>query len=95
MQSLLKKKEAKDLASSFKSKYGRLPSFKELWSLADKVVLQKTEGEDVSIEDKISAKMQKMKESQLMKETRKKELAECRNTWAGFPFQPRAAPASM
>ncbi len=74
----LKKKEAKDLASSFKNKYGRLPTFKEIWSLADKVVLQKTEGEDVSIEDKISAKMEKMKEVQLMKETRKKEITERR-----------------
>ena len=34
----LKNKEAKDLATSFKKKYGRFPTFKEIWSLADKVV---------------------------------------------------------
>jgi len=94
----IKKKEAKDLTKSFQNKYARMPTFKEIWSLADKVVLQRTEGEDLTIEDKISAKMQKMQEAKLMKEARKKEIKEqrveaARPATAASPA-PRATPPS-
>jgi len=71
----IKKKEGKSLASSFKKKYKRLPTFKEIWTLADKIVGQKAGGGKVSLEAKVAKKMAEMKVAADDKQQRKKELA--------------------
>jgi len=70
----IRKKEAKTLTSNFKKKYKRLPSFKELWSLADKVTLQKGAGEKVSLEEKVARKMAEMKKREETKKARKEVI---------------------
>ena len=71
----IKKKEGKSLASSFKKKYKRLPTFKEIWTLADKILKQKAGGDKVSLEDKVAKKMAEMKAAADDKQQRKKEVA--------------------
>lgn len=76
----LKKRTCKKLIGEFEEHYGRLPSFKEVWSLADKAVVQVKEGKDVSLDVRIQKKVQKMKKKEQAKVQRKKELAKKRKT---------------
>lgn len=71
-------KEAKIIASDFKKKYNRFPNFKEIWTLADKAVLQKSEGEKVSLETKVEKKMAEIEKTKEVKKERKKAVEEKR-----------------
>ncbi len=82
------KKEAQYITSGFENKYKRMPSFKEIWSIADKVVLQKSGGEGVSVEAKVEKKLDEMEKMQEVKVERKKAIEESRREGG----RPRVAP---
>ncbi|MFO8020611.1 MAG: zinc-ribbon domain-containing protein [Promethearchaeia archaeon] len=73
----LKKRTCKKLVNEFEENYGRLPSFKEIWTIANKAVEQVKEGGEISL-DVIQEKVQKVKKKQRKKQQRKKQLAEKR-----------------
>ncbi|MHA1272310.1 MAG: zinc ribbon domain-containing protein [Promethearchaeota archaeon] len=75
----LKKKEAKMIMVNFKKKYGRLPTFKEIWNISEKIIDQKTTGKKLvikpdKVDEAISKKMEEMKKKALSKKERKEEL---------------------
>ncbi|MHA1294287.1 MAG: zinc ribbon domain-containing protein [Promethearchaeota archaeon] len=70
----VKKAEAKSIATNFKKKFKRLPTFKELWALTDKVVLEKTGKKKISIEEKVDKKLKEMKLKEKAKEERKEKI---------------------
>ncbi|MHA1149612.1 MAG: zinc ribbon domain-containing protein [Promethearchaeota archaeon] len=79
----LKKKEAKLIATNFRKKYGRLPTFKEIWDIAEKIIAQKATGKKLvikpdKVDEALSKKMAEMKESQVAKAQRKAEIAQQR-----------------
>ncbi len=83
------KKETKSITTGFQNKYKRLPSFKEIWSIAEKVVIQKSAGEKFSLEEKVEKKMEEIEKVKEVKVERKKAIEEKRK---GVE-KPRVAPA--
>jgi len=75
----IKIKEAKLITSQFKKRYGRLPSFKEIWTIADGIIAQKADGKKVTlavgkVEKAITTKMEEKVKEEKVKVERKKEL---------------------
>ena len=85
----VKKKEAKQIATNFEKRYGRYPTFKEIWDIAEKVIAQKATGKKLTIkpdkmDEAISKKMAEMKEADTAKAARKKELKKERKEGKGL-----------